>query len=178
MSDVIKMPRTGSSYFQLIQKFLVDLFVAEKRRLDKSIADLIRANNEAKGVQSAGFLYYGDYYTAEGFMTMPGAGNAGKENLHDSLNKKMEWHIKSAQTVAHDERLIGQIIFKLLGPCETLQDMRDTLPDCLAEMIPALKNLPRINDVGYSLREDVRGEAQLTQWLPKIEFYAAARLIY
>lgn len=177
LEQIIKMPRKGSSYFQLIQKFLIDLFVAEKRRLDKSIADLIMANNEAKGVQAAGFLYYGDYYTAEGFMTMPGGG-AGKENLHDSLSKKMEWHVTSAQTVAHDERLIGQIIFKLLGPCETLQDMRDTLPDCLSEMIPALKNLPRINDVGYSLRDDIRGEAQLKQWLPKIEFYAAARLIY
>jgi hypothetical protein len=176
--DIGKMPRTGSSYFQLIQKFLTDLFVAEKRRLDKSIADLIQDNNEAKGVQAAGFLFYGEYYTAQGFMTMPGTGGAGKEILHDSLNKRMEWHVKSAQTVAHDERLIGQIVFKLLGPCETLQDMRDTLPDCLAEMIPALKNLPRINDAGYSLRGDTRGEAQFQQWLPKIEFYAAARLMY
>ena len=178
--DIVKMPRQGSSYFALIQQFLKDLFVAEKRRLDKSIADLIRANNEAKGVQAVGFLYQGEYYTAEGFMQMGGlaAATAGKENLHDSLNSKMEWHVKSSQKVAHDERMIGQIIFKLLSPCEDLQSMRDTLPDCLSEMIPAPKGRPRHNEVGYSLRQDTRGEAQFKKLLPTIEFYAAARLMY
>lgn len=176
--DIIKMPRKGSSFFQLIKTFIEELFVAEKRRLDKSIADLIRQNNEIKGTQSVGFLFYGEYYTAEGFMMMPGAATAGKENLHDSLEKKMEWHVKSAQTVAHDERMIGQIIFKLISHCEDLQSMRDTLPDCFVEMIPALKELPRHNEVGYSLRGDTRGEAQFLKLMPKIEFYAAARLMY
>ncbi|WP_290870386.1 hypothetical protein [Aquabacterium sp.] len=170
------LPRKGSSYFKLIQAFIADLFVAEKRRLDKSIADLIRANNEIKGTQAAGFLYYGEYYTAEGFAVV--AGRTAKENLHDSLNSKMEWHIKSAETVATDERLISQIIFRLLDPCQTLQEMRDTLPDCLVEVFPALKKLDRHNDVGITLRGDTRGSRQFDKLLPKIEFYAAARLIY
>lgn len=177
MDDLnVQMPKKGSSYYKLIQKFLEDLFVAEKRRLEKSISDLIRANNEVKGQQAAGFLYYGEFYTAPGFQQM---GNiVGKSNLDDSLVDKMEWHLKSAQRVATEQRLIGQIIYKLLDPCETLQEMRDTLPDCLSEMIPALKNLPRQNEPGWSLRGDTRASTQFEKLRDRIEFYAAARLIY
>lgn len=173
--QIIKMPTKNSSYYQLIQTFLKELFVGEQRRLNKSIADLTMANNELKGVQAHGFLFNGEFYTAPGFKAM---GNVKKENLHDSLTAKAEWHIKSADRVATEERMIGQVIFKLLGPCTTLQDMRDTLPDFLAEIIPALKNLPRHNEVGCSLSGDTRGSRQLEKWLPRMEFYAAARLIY
>lgn len=175
-SELIKMPHKNSSYFKLIQLLLSELFVGEKRRLAKSVTDLINANNELKGEQAAGFLYMGEYYTAEGFRVM-GAGTK-KLTLHDSLTQKADWHIRSAQKVADEERLIGQIIFKLLMPCQTLQEMRDTLPDFLAEIIPALKKLPRHNDVGFSLRDDTRGSRQFEKLLPRMEFYAAARLIY
>ena len=169
------MPNPGSSMFTLIKHLLSELFVAEKRRLDKTVADLIRQNNEVLGVQAAGFLYYGEYYTAQGFQTTQAA---NKVILDESLTEKIEWHIKDAKTVADDERLIGQIIFKLADPCETLQDMRDSLPDCLATMIPALANLPRHNEQGWSLRQDIRASRQFENILPKIEMYSAARLLY
>lgn len=169
------MPNPGSSTFKLIKYLLSELFVAEKRRLDKTVADLIRENNELSGVQAAGFLYYGEYYTAQGFQTTIAG---GKITLHDNLTDKIKWHLKDAKIVADDERLIGQIIFKLIDPCETLQDMRDSLPDCLASMIPALANLPRHNEQGWSLRQDVRASRQFEKLLPKIEMYSAARLLY
>jgi hypothetical protein len=169
------MPSANSSMFTLIQHLLTELFIAEKRRLDKSVAALIRQNNELSGVQAAGFLYYGEYYTAEGFRTFS-AGN--KITLHDSLTDKIKWHLKDAKTVADDERLIGQVIFRLIGPCETLQDMRDSLPDCLAAMIPELAKRPRHNQQGWSLRQDTRGSRQFEKILPKIEMYSAARLLY
>lgn len=174
--DNFKMPARNSSYFRLIQKFLEDLFVAEKRRLNKSITDLINQNNELKGEQGAGFLYMGEYYTATGFRVM-GSGTK-KLTLHDSLTDKMEWHIKSASRVADEERMIGQIIFKLLMPCNTLQEMRDTLPDFLAEMIPALKPLPRQDEPGCSIKDDPRSWRQFQKLHERMEFYAAARLIY
>lgn len=169
------MPKPGSSMFKLIKHLLSELFVAEKRRLDKAVADLIRENNELCGVQAAGFLHYGEYYTAEGFQTMTAG---GKVTLHNSLTDKIDWHIKDAKIVADDERLIGQIVFKLIDPCETLQDMRDSLPDCLATMIPELAKLPRHNEQGWSLRQDVRASRQFEKLLPKIEMYSAARLLY
>lgn len=175
-NEIIKMPSKNSSYFKLIQAFLQELFVGEKRRLNKSIADLIKANNELKNVQAAGFIYMGEYYTAEDFKVM--GQDIKKETLHDSLTSKAEWHIRSADRVATDERIIGQIIFKLLMPCESLQDMRDTLPDFLAVIIPALKDLPRLNEPGWTLRNDTRGTAQFNKWLERMEFYAAARLMY
>ncbi len=174
MSD-IQMPHPQSSMYKVIQELLSRLFEAEKRRLDKSVADLIRKNNELTGVQAAGFLYYGEYYTAQGFQT---SGPGGKVTIHDSLVNEIEWHIKDAKQIADDERLIGQIIFKLVDPCDTLQDIRDSLPECIASMIPALAKLPRYNDAGWSLRQDTRSTKQFEKMLPKIEKYSAARLLY
>jgi len=179
MNPSLKMPRKGSSYYQLIKQFLEDLFVAEKRRLDKSLADLIRANNEVRVVQSSSFMYEGEVYTSTAFTVVAGAGGAGtRPILHETLEAKMEWHLKSAKRVSEEEQLIGQIIFKLLSPCEELQTMRDTLPDCLAEMIPALRSLPRQGEVGCSISNDTRATKQFNDMLERIEFYAAARLIY
>ncbi len=173
--NLIEMPGKNTSMFKLIKHLLENLFIAEHRRLDKSIADLIRANNETKRTQAAGFLFFGEYYTAEGFQQV---GNNPKVQLDDSLKQKMEWHLKDAETVANDRRLIGQIVYKLTDPCTTLQDMRDSLPDCLSTMIPVLKSMPRHNEVGWSLRQDTRSTKQFNKLLPKIEMYSAARLLY
>ena len=179
MNPTLKMPRKGSSYYQLIKQFLEDLFVAEKRRLDKSIGDLIRANNELRVVQAASFMHEGEVYTSSHFTTQPGAGGAGQRpTLHESLVPKMDFHLRSAKRVSEEEQIIGQVIFKLLSPCEDLQTMRDTLPDCLAEMIPALRTLPRQGEVGCSISNDTRATKQFNDMLERIEFYAAARLIY
>lgn len=179
MNPNLRMPRKGSSYYQLIRQFLEDLFVAEKRRLDKSLGDLIRANNELKVVQAANFMYEGEVYASSSFTVAVGAGGAGQRpTLHETLVPKMEWHLKSANRVAEEEQIIGQVIFKLLSPCEDLQTMRDTLPDCLAEMIPALRTLPRQGEVGCSISNDTRATKQFNDMLERIEFYAAARLIY
>ena len=170
-----EMPNPESSMYMLIKHMLSELFVAEKRRLDQAVANLIRQNNELYGKQNAGFLYYGEYYTASNFRTTT---SKEKITLHDSLTEKIEWHIKDAKIIADDERLIGQIIFKLIDPCKTLQDIRDSLPDCLAMIIPDLARLPRHNEQGWSLRQNTRASKQFEKLLPKIEMYSAARLLY
>lgn len=170
-----KLPSPTSSMFKVIQHLNSNLFVAEKRRLDKNIAKLIGQNNEAAGQQLAGFLYLGEYYTAQGFQTSPGV---PKKRIADHLESQMEWHIKDAETVANDEQMISQIIYKLLDPCESLQAMRDTLPECLSTMIPALNGLSRQDEMGCSIRNDERATRQFLELLPKIEMYSAARLLY
>lgn len=173
--SAIQMPASNTSMFKIIQHLAAGLFAAEHRRLDKAIASLITRNNEATGITAAGFLYYGEYYTATGFQTSPGA---PKVTLHESLDEAMKWYLTDSTTIANDEAMIRQGIFKVTSPCESLQEMRDALPDCLSKMVPALAILERHNQVGYSLRGDVRGERQFMELLPKIEMYSAARLLY
>lgn len=173
--STIKMPATNTSMFKVIQHLTTNLFAAEHRRLDKTVANLIRRNNELLASSASGFLYYGEYYTAQGFQTSPGA---PKVTLHDSLSEEIKWHLKDSQQITEDQAMISQIIFKLASPAESLQEMRDTLPDCLSQMIPALASLPRHNEVGYTLRADIRGSRQFNDLLPKIEMYSAARLLY
>jgi len=173
--DNLRMPAPNTSMYKVIQFLNKELFLAEKRRLNKVVSDLIINNNEIAGTQAAGFLYEGEYYTAIGFAISQGV---SKIQLAEALYGKMIWHLKDSQEVADDERMICQMIFKLLDPCETLQDMRDSLPDCLAEMVPALKPIPRHNEVGYSIHQDTRSWRQFNKLLPKIEMYSAARLLY
>lgn len=169
------IPSPQSSMFKVIQHLNKNLFVAERRRLDKNIAKLIGLNNECAGQPLAGFLYLGEYYTAQGFQTSKGV---PKKRIDSSLEEKMEWHLKDAKIINEDEQMISQVIFKLLDPCESLQDMRNTLPDCLATMIPALEGMSREDEVGCSIRNDERAKRQFEDLLPKIEMYSAARLLY
>ena len=182
----MSQPRAGSSFYKLIQQMLKELFVAEDRRLKKSIADILAAHNEVtKQPGNTGFLFNGEYYTVAGSLAAPsGAGSwanrhsfEAKEGLHESLTKKMEQHLKSASQVALDERAIGMMFYKLLDPCETLQDMRDSLPDCVANEISTLKVLKRERPPGWVL-DNADSHAQFQELLPKIEFYWAARLMY
>lgn len=175
MAEAINMPPANSSLFRVIQHMIKHLFEAEHRRLDRGIAKLIERNNEIKSVSFAGYLYYGEYYTAKGFNLSQGT---TKIILDDSLNEEMEWHLKDATMVKMDEQLISQMIFKLTRDCGTLQELRDTLPDCLGELIPALKLFDRHDEQGCSLKQDVRGSRQFLDILPKIEMYSAARLLY
>lgn len=175
MAMSIQTPRPGSSSYIIIKSLLQRLFEAETRRLDKQIANLIRKNNEVCSFNAAGFLYQGEYYTAEGFQQV---GNTKKQTLHVSLQDDMDWHLKDAAMIAEDQQLIGQIIYKLIDPCELLQELRDSLPDCLAAMVPSVAKLDRRNPEGWSLRQDTRGERQFQQLLPKIEMYSASRLMY
>lgn len=172
----IDRPQKGSSYYTLIQHLTKELFVGEQRRIRATISKLIEDNNEIRGVSAIGFYYNGDRFTTPDFKSVPGSGTFA--TLDDSLVPRMDKLERSSHKLANEESLIGQAVYLALTPCTTLQEMRNTLPDCMADMLPALKDLERTGSVGCSLEDNPRAHGQFMEYLPRIEFYSAARLIY
>lgn len=161
------------SHLKIINHLISNLFTAEDRRLKKALEILCKKNEEAYGKQLDGFLFQGDFYTPAGIAKHP----KFKKVLHFSLNEEMSFYYSDFKCIERDKERIQQMLVKLVGKAETLQMMRDTLPDCLATMLPALNEYNRQGDVGCTL-ENQRDRDQLKQILPKIEMYSVTRLIY
>lgn len=87
--------------------------------------------------------------------------------------------LNDVKKVELDKEQIKQVLFKLLYPTTTLQEIRDALPDCLVPLAPDISKLSRqTDDPTWFIRNDERALKQYRKILPKIEMYAMSRLIY
>jgi hypothetical protein len=162
------------SYNKYIDAIKNALFVAEDRRYEKQITDLHRSNQECMGQSLDGFMYEGTFYKP---ATSP-FGKGIRRTLHLSLWDNMMAVLKDRKIVETDKQLIGQMLFKLLDPCFSHQDIRDAIPECIIDVCgQEITSLSRCRNPGFFLNHP-RDFRQYDEILPKIEFYSAARLIY
>jgi hypothetical protein len=165
-----------SNLQEVIALISKSLFQAEKRRLAGVIVDLDKQNNEIKHTGQQGFLFNGALYRPHNASTIKVG--PGIPTLDFSLNKQMNDYLKDAKEIELDEKQIQQILFKLIYKAETLQHLRDTLPECLVALVPDLSGMVRNCPEAFLLEGDERGMAQFKKLKPKIEFYSATRLLY
>lgn len=159
---------------RLIDHIVNQLFAAEKRRLANDIDRMCRANSSAHNETLHGFHY------REGFHTLQGVkGNLKRKSLHLSLHDEMENVLADRKTVREHEQTIRQALAKLLYSCFLTQHVRDTLPDCLAQLLPEdIRNLERCGSPANTIVGDVRAQRLYDKALPLMEMYAAGRLLY
>ena len=122
-----------------------------------------------------GFFYQGQFYTD---LDRSLAAKGTKTSLHPSLVPSMERHIKDKKEVEFDRLRVKQALALLLKDVRTAQDLRDALPNQLAEMIDQIKGMERSRPEGFTLMSDPRKIKQYQKLREKIEFYTAARLLY
>lgn len=159
---------------QVVDDLVEKLFEAERRRLKKIVSSIVKENNEIWGVPNDGFLFAGRFYTEKDISHR----GASKISLHSALEKKMTEYHKDENEIANDGAMFQQNLFKAFEKSLNTQMLRDTLPDCISDFIPELKAYQRINPIGYSLEPIGRDYRQFLKVVPKIEFYAATRLLY
>jgi hypothetical protein len=83
------------------------------------------------------------------------------------------------QAIVDDNRAyVQQSLVNLFDPCESLQDMRDTLPECLVGCVPRLQQISREKEPAFTIKDNPRAMRQYLKVLPLMESYAAARLIF
>lgn len=145
------------------------------QRLKKRELQIVVENRKVSGSQFDGFFYQGRYYTD---LDKSIASKGIKSGLHSSLVPQMERHIKDRREVEFDRLRVKQALALILKGCRTAQDLRDALPNQLAEMIDQIKSMPRSRPEGYTLMTDPRKIKQYQKLREKIEFYTAARLLY
>ena len=160
---------------EIIRALTDALFSAETRRLRKREFDLVAENRSLSSQHYDGFFFQGQFYTD---LDRSLASKGIKASLHPSLVPSMERHIKDKKEVEFDRLRVKQALALLLKDVQTAQDLRDALPNQLAEMIDQIKEMKRSRPEGFTLMTDSRKIKQYQKLREKIEFYTAARLLY
>lgn len=150
------------------------LFEAEFRRLNSNMDKIITNNNDLLHAQYDGLIHNGTRYRLSNIIK----GYSGFPAAHPELWDAVVAHSKDMDRVDHDNKMIKQILFKLTTDCISMQDLRDALPDCLANLVDKLHLYDRTREEAYTISNDERAVRQYITLRPKIEFYCMARLIY
>lgn len=172
---------TTSATYPIITHIIATIFAPEDRRLAGWIDRMCKANKEAYrpelgpiAGQLQGFIFNGVFYRPSD-VTGP---ISGRKALHMSLWGEMETLEKDKKFVDTDKQFVQQTLYSLLDPCQTEQDIRDALPECLINTLPTTSRLPRTREPAFTIEGNDRAMRQYLKILPKIEVYAAARMIY
>lgn len=160
---------------KVIDALIIELMKPESTRLKKRELELVRENRKVSSGNFDGFFYQGKYYTD---LDKSVASKGIKSGLHSSLVQSMEVFVSDEKIVKNDQHRMKQALALVLKDCRTAQDLRDALPNQLAEMIDQIKDLPRQRPEGFTLMADPRKLQQYQTLREKIEFYTATRLLY
>lgn len=157
---------------ELVLKMLIGLiFEAEFKLFQRQIDDLILKNIEFFPSKEAGFIYLDKWYSASGWTAR------SNYQLHQSLHPTMHRLVHYRKTVDDDRQIISQILGKLLSACDTTEQVRNEIPECVASLNPSWSTIPRTQDPAQSIQDNPRDVRQYEKVLFKIEAYCAMRLL-
>jgi hypothetical protein len=160
--------------YQNINAIMKFLFDREEAHLARRETDII-THHAMLGGSRDGFRHMGRIYSP---ITGAGRPRGVYDRLHPSLVPEMGSITTARKILELDRSRIQQALFLVLKDARTNQDMRDALPNCLRDLIPACKGLERTREEAYTLRDNPRAYSQYMMLRDKIEFYVAARLLY
>lgn len=168
------MPLTNTH--EVIGQVVKSLFHWEFARLAKIQKSLLDRNKDLYPNQPHhGFTYRAEVYDIEG---LPPRMRRTRVPLHPSLAPEMEEFIEDQEKVWTDRHAISQMLYLLLNPCDSKQDVRDALPNCVVDTIEDYRRMPRTKPEAYTLQSNPMHLRQYQKALRRMEFYATARLLY
>lgn len=156
------------------------LFAAEDRYIGRMVSDLNKENSSLKKTHFQGFMHMGKKFIPPEYMSnRQWIARHPLPTLHIRLTDEAGKLTTHLSKVDLDKSQIRQVLFLLLHQCNTLQEIRDVLPECIIPMVPELAKFSRyIEDQFYMVRNDKSFMSQYLRVLPKIELYSMSRLIY
>jgi hypothetical protein len=151
------------------------LFAPDKRRIAGWIDRMIGKNEECLGKANIHcFIYNGEFYrqsNVRGHIQFRPA-------LDYSLWDEMDQLLADKKQIEKDRAFVRQALVALLEPCGTIQEVRDALPDCVAETMPQLQGIERRASPMWSIVGNVRAQRQIDKIMPKLELYSIARMMF
>lgn len=165
------------SAHSIIQPLMNKLFEPEGRRLQTWIDQLCKKNAEIKNlVEPVGFMYSGRWYRPSHQLR---PGKYPKVQLHISLWPEISNLHRDIGIVKNDKQFIGQTLAQLLARCNDLQDVRDTLPECLVPFADDwITSFARTRPEAFTIEGNERALRQYERVLPKMEVYSMSRLLF
>lgn len=161
---------------KLIFPIVANLFASEAGRLQKWVDVLSNKDRACRSAtETNGFIFVGRTFTP----SWVGKGYWPRQELQKELHPEGMQLVHSYRIMENDQIAVRQGLVLLLGSCETLQDVRDALPECLvAHSDPEIKKLSRTRETGFSIADNPRKISQYEAVLPLIQVYSVANMIY
>ncbi|RUX60183.1 hypothetical protein [Mesorhizobium sp. M7A.F.Ca.CA.002.12.1.1] len=160
--------------FNTVMTILNLLFEREEEQLTKRALKMV-PRNIALGGSTDGFRHMGVIYSE----LSGGMRRQGKYlPVHRSLSGEMDAIVAERKAMEYEKDRIRQAFTLVLRGCQTFQDMRDALPNCVKDLIPECRHLERTREEAFTLADNPRSYTQYMQLREKIEFYVASRLLY
>lgn len=160
---------------KMINGLANQLFISEFKRIKKQELLIVTENRKLSDNKFDGFFYQGTFYTD---LDKSIAHKGIKSGLSSSLVPKMEALVQDRKVVEFDQARVKQALLLILKPCRTAQDIRDALPNQLAEMVDQFKGMRRERPEGFTVMDDPRKLQQYEMLREKIEFYSVTKLFY
>jgi hypothetical protein len=160
--------------YQVIEALLKSLFGNDFRRLTEWTDKMVGKNCSRLGIVGHAFLYSGIVYRQSNVVGIIKA----PKLLHGELMEEMDALLADKAIVDDHRASVRQTLVNLFDPCESLQDMRDTLPECLVGCLPRFQQISREKEPAFTIANNPRAMRQYAKVLPLMESYAAARLIF
>lgn len=173
-----------SNSYQWLDAIMKRLFEPEGRRIDNQIKQLVEKNSLLKNTFLLGFIHLGEVYLPkenEPLYRATARNLRGKtvQPLAIQLIQEASTFLSDIRSLELDKAQIKQVLFKQIINANSIQEIRDSLPECIASMMPEFKGLTRqYNDPTMWIRSDHRAVKEFNRMLPKMEMYAMTRLIY
>lgn len=159
----------------IIVELVGKLFEHECRRLNKISDAIVQKNREITDDHPDAF-YYGGIYFSDRYTTTRRGAAIGK--LDPSLVPEVTEYLVEKKRIRFDQQMVRQALAITLTGIKTIQDLRDALPNQLAEMLEATRRLERTRPEAYTIQDDPRKMKQYQKLREKVEYYSATRLIY
>lgn len=158
------MITTNTNTTEIITAIITTLFRNEEHRHQKGIDKIDRMNGR-KGTFVHGSKTYIPTWVKASNIKM------ARNSLDQHIWPDMELLCKDMQAVVDDSRVYWQLLFSMINPCISLQQVRDTLPDFISEMLPGIAEISRI-DAELHTVGDARVLRQFAKHRDKMEMYA------
>lgn len=155
-------------------KWLVKKLLHPDREMTrKQIDELVDNNNLILGTVNPGFSYQGSWFE-KGGRIVPNLGwePALHERLHSQANGVADRWKRLEADVGH----IEQVFRQLTERCQTWQDFRDALPDCVIQFESNLRAMERTRHESY-FQGKATSRFSYEMLLPRLHTYAAMHLL-
>jgi hypothetical protein len=151
------------------------LFKAEDKRLRRREIEIVAENRTIFPAYSDGFFYEGRFYTdLDSKLVSKGV----KAGIHPSMVQIAAQHVIDRKQIEFDRARIKQALaLSMKGIC-SYQDLRDVLPEQIADTFTETLSLSRIREEAFTLADEPKKLAQYHKLREKIEFYSIARMLY
>ena len=152
------------------------LFKAEKRRLQKRIDVIDQENRKLNQSIHYGFMHGGKNYNPSDAPTINQQRNYPV--LHESLHDEMAHYLEDVKRTSYEKSRMYQVLVKVFAVCETHQQLRDSIPDFLVDMVPELKGYDRHHPEEIYISHNEQLLRYYRDFRERAEFFYATNMLY